>query len=59
MNALGETCLYLAVRDASEVIVETLLRAGADPRVGTTDYLPIHVAVEKDRPRCVVWTRLI
>ncbi|KAL5962493.1 85/88 kDa calcium-independent phospholipase A2 [Taenia solium] len=51
MNALGETCLYLAVRDASEVVVETLLRAGANPRVGTTDYLPIHVAVEKDRLR--------
>nr|CDS19602.1 calcium independent phospholipase A2 VIA [Echinococcus granulosus] len=50
VNALGETCLYLAVRDASEAIVATLLRAGANPRAGTTDYFPIHVAVEKDRP---------
>lgn len=51
MNSNGETSLYLAVRDASEVFVEVLLQAGANPKIGETDYLPIHLAVEKNLPR--------
>lgn len=49
LNAKGESCLYIAVRNTvvSEAIVLILLQAGADPRVGTTDSLPIHLAVEK------------
>ncbi|VDD74908.1 unnamed protein product [Mesocestoides corti] len=48
INAAGETCLYLATKSDSFAIVETLLRAGADPTIGTTDRLPIHLAVEKN-----------
>ncbi|KAM7542291.1 hypothetical protein Aperf_G00000017547 [Anoplocephala perfoliata] len=55
LNAAGESCLHLAFRSTvvSEAIVSILLQAGADPRIGTTDFLPIHLAVEKGLIGCV------
>ncbi|VDO08506.1 unnamed protein product [Rodentolepis nana] len=50
MNAAGETCLYLAIHNTvvSEAIVLLLLQAGANPKIGTTDSKPIHLAVKKN-----------
>ncbi|VDO02608.1 unnamed protein product [Rodentolepis nana] len=55
MNAAGETCLYLAIHNTvvSEAIVLLLLQAGANPKIGTTDSKPIHLAVKKNLIHCV------
>ncbi len=59
VNAAGETCLYLAAAQASVPLVEALLRAGANPRVGTTDKLALHLAVEKESQELVFLGKLL
>nr|CDS32390.2 calcium independent phospholipase A2 VIA [Hymenolepis microstoma] len=55
INLAGETCLYLAIHNTvvSEAIVSLLLQAGANPKIGTTDSMPIHLAVKKNLICCV------